>query len=594
MKKLLSILLVAILALTCMVGLVGCGGNSDGLAICVGPEPDTIDPALNSAVDGATLIVHAFSGLVGWRQNSTGALELFADCAKSLPTPTATADGKWQYVFELRDGLKWSDGSDLTAADFEFAWKRAVSAELAADYGYMFDVIDGYEVDAEGGFIGNLNVKAEGNKLTVILPVKVPYFYELCAFPTYMPVKQSVVGDEAWATEAATYICNGPYKITAWEHGSKIVMEKNEYYYNKDAITQDKITFYLSDDDGAQLANYKSGAWKFIDGVPNSEIATLKVDYPTEFVVAGQIGTYYCCFNINESLLPSTSTLTGAEKEAAQTEIRQALSALIDRNYVVDEIGQIGQVPASSYVAMGLQEPDGQEFYKKAGHETDYVGYYDVSKEAFAGNVNAAIESLKKYYKFDTATGKFTDFPTITYLYNEGTGHTRIAEYIQQAYGAYGIGMKLEMQEWKTFLNTRKNGEYTMARNGWLGDYNDPISFLDMWLTASGNNDVQFGKGDHAKANYYSIDATGLGYTLKVENGTWNQTYDAVIALVKSESDQQKRMDLMHLAEDLLMSTGAIVPVYFYTDLYMISDSLQGAFSSPLGYKFFMYSKLVG
>lgn len=589
MKKLLTILLVAVMALSVMFGVVGCApkGNQT-LPVCVGPEPDTIDPALNSAVDGATLIIHAFSGLVGWRKNAAGNLELYADCAKELPEPTTLANGMVQYVFELRDGLKWSDGSDLTAKDFEFAWKRAASDELAADYSYMFDVIDGF---ADGNL--NVTASADGKTLTVVLPVDVPYFYELCAFPTYMPVKESVVSDEAWATEASTYICNGPYTITNWEHGSMIVMEKNPYYHNADAVTMNKIIFYLSDDDGAQLANFKSGAWLFIDNVPNNEINTLKVDYPTEFIVAGQIGTYYACFNINKNLLPATSTLTGVAKEQAQAEIRTALSLLLDRDYIVQNITGSGEVPAGSFVPMGMLEPNGTEFYKNAGTSSDYYGYYNASAAGFAANVQSALTTLKKYYTFDNATQKFTNFPTIEYLYNTSSRHAAIAEYIQQAFAVYGIEMTLGNQEWGTFLNTRKNGDYIMARNGWLADYNDPITFLDMWLSTSGNNDIQYGKDGHASIAMYSIDTTALGYDVKVTNGTWAQTYDVLIGMIKSEKDMQKRMDLMHLAEDLLMTTGGVVPIYFYTDLFMCSEKIQGAFSSPLGYKFFMYSTIV-
>lgn len=604
MKKAIIILLVLALAFCS----IACGTKekeeaaSTSIAVCVGSEPDTIDPALNSAVDGATLIIHAFSGLIGWAQNDEGVLELVAECAKEIPEPTINADGTVTYVFELKDGLKWSDGSDLTMADFEFAWKRAASVELAADYGYMFDVIDGYAeytaADDDGVRTNpdaELNVTAseDGKTLTVVLSSNVPYFMELCAFPTYMPVKEDVVANENWATDPSTYVCNGAYKMTEWTHSGKIVYEKNPDFFNADKITMDKIEFYLSDDDGAQLANFKSGEWLFIDSVPNEEIATLKVDYPDEFVVAGQLGTYYTCFNINKDLLPATSELTGVEKEAAEVEIRQALALLIDRNYVVEEIGQAGQVPASSFVAMGLMEPDGSEFCENAGDfaANGYYGYFNTAKEAFEANVANALETLKKYYTYDEATGKLTDFPTIDYLYNTSSGHQAIGEYIQQAFAVYGINMTLTNQEWATFLNTRKDGDYTFARNGWLGDYNDPISFLDMWITASGNNDVQFGKGTHTNVAMYSIDLTGIeGYDTVVENGTWAQTYDVIIAAVKAESDPAKRFALMHEAEDLLMSTGCIVPIYYYTDIYMCSAHVDGFFSSPLGYKYFMYA----
>ena len=175
---------------------------------------------------------------------------------------------------------------------------------------------------------------------------------------------------------------------------------------------------------------------------------------------------------------------------------------------------------------------------------------------------------------------------SLNYLYNEGSGHKAIAEYIQSKLAAVGITMNLTNQEWNTFLNTRKDGQYTVARNGWLADYNDPISFLDMWTSGSGNNDVQFGKGAHADLAIYSVDVDGL----KVTNGTWAETYDELIKLIKAETNKTKRYALMHAAEDLLMSTGAIVPVYYYTDIYMVDSNVEGFFCNPLGYKYFMYT----
>ena len=199
------------------------------------------------------------------------------------------------------------------------------------------------------------------------------------------------------------------------------------------------------------------------------------------------------------------------------------------------------------------------------------------------------MEVLKKYYDYDEASSKFTNFPSMTYLYNTSEGHKAIGEYLQSALAAVGITMNLENQEWNTFLETRKNGDYSIARNGWLADYNDPICFLDMWTTASGNNDVQFGRNAHEKVGAYDLDLTDLGYDTKVTGGTWADTYDVLINDIKTCTDHDTRYALMHKAEDLLMSTGAICPLYFYTDLYMIDKNLTGFFSNPLGYKYFMF-----
>ena len=603
MKKILALILALVMSLS----LVACGGGdsaeTDGgdaaaatsLAVCLASEPDTLDPALNSAVDGATMIAHLFSGLAKWSQDANGNLVIVADAAEELVEGVVNEDGTVTYTYTLRDGLKWSDGQPVTAADFVFAWNRAASVELAGDYNYMFDVVKGYsDIWAENPPAdAKLAVEATDDKtLVVTLSNAVAYWNELLAFPTYMPVREDVVANEAWATDPSTYVCNGAYTITGWEHNSVITLEKNPNYADADKVTLDKLECYLSDDSNNMLTNFQNGSWLMIDDVPTNEIPNLKTQYPEEFVVTGQIGTYYVCWNVNENILPASSTLTGVEAEAAMAEIRNAISLLFDRNYIADQIGQAGQVPASSFVAMGMTNPDGTQFYQTAGNSSEYDGYFNVAADAYEANFNSCIEVLKKYYTFDEATGMFTDFPSMTYLYNTSDGHKAIGEYLAGAMSAVGITMNLENQEWNTFLNTRKDGGFTIARNGWLADYNDPICFLDMWTTVSGNNDIQYGKGAHAELAMYDMDLTPYGYDVKVEDGTWSETYDVLISTIKACTDNEVRYELMHLAEDMLMATGCVVPLYYYTDIFMIDDSINGFFANPLGYKYFMYTTI--
>jgi oligopeptide transport system substrate-binding protein len=615
MKKLLSLILVLVMSISlltaCGNGDKDSGGDTNetaetteagdetedaevpvsdgGMVLALASQPDTIDPALNSSVDGASYIIHTFSGLVGYSQKDDGSLELVADIAKELPEPEETEDGMVQYVFELKDDLKWSDGSELTANDLVYAWNRAADPETGADYGYMFDVIDGYaamtETDDDGKVVNpdaTLNVTAseDGKTLTVVLPVDVPYFYELCAFPTYMPVKEDIVAEnEGWATSADTYIGNGPYKAVTFDKSS-LVVQKNENYHNADAILTDEIVFAFNGDDTSLLANYKSGSYLFIDNVPNDEIKSLQQEYADEFFIEGQLGTYYISFNVNDEHF---SDFSHEEK----TKIRQALSLMIDRNYIVEEIGQAGQVPANGFVPMGLTEPDSAEYVSKNGPNRDGNGYYSVDAADYSANSDQAITLLEEVaessglYTVSDDGMVSTEFPTIDYITNEGTGHEAIATYVQGVVQQYGINMNVETQEWNTFLNTRKDGNYSVARNGWLADYNDPISFLDMWITNSGNNDSQLGRGDHASFAGYSYNGDGK---------TWAESYDAIIAQVKASKDPVERFELMHQAEDILMSTGAICPIYYYTDLFMSSPKLEGAFVSPLGYKYFMYA----
>ena len=264
----------------------------------------------------------------------------------------------------------------------------------------------------------------------------------------------------------------------------------------------------------------------------------------------------------------------------AEAEIRRALSLLVDRDYIVTQIAQGGQIPAASFVPSGMTDADGSQFYEN----TDY---FDPSQDAYEGNFTQAIQILRKYYAYDEKTGRFLNFPSLTYLYNNSDSHKAVGEYLQNVFSGVGITLNLENQEWNTFLNTRKQGDYTLARNGWVADYNDPICFLDMWTSASGNNDIQFGRGDHKNAAIYDLDLTALGIPIQVENGTWAQTYDVLIDTIKSTADRQTRYALMHKAEDMLMQTGCILPLYYYTDLYMVKSSVKGLYTNPLGYKYF-------
>ena len=370
-------------------------GGTESINVCLASEPDTLDPALNSAVDGATMISHLFAGLAKWAQDANGNLVIAPDCATALPEGVANEDGTVTYTYTLKDGLKWSNGDDLTASDFAESWKRAASDELAADYGYMFEVVKGYGTDA-------LAVEAvDAKTLKVTLANAVSYWNELLAFPTYFPVHSSARTSDTWATSPETYICNGAYTIDSWAHDSVITLKKNPAYHAAADIKMNVINCYLSDNANNMLANFKKGDWLLIDDVPTNEIATLKTSNPDEFVIAGQIGTYYVCWNVNENILPANSTLTGAEAEAAQAEIRNAISLLFDRNYIVESVAQSGQLPASSFVAMGMTNPDGTEFYKTANggaSANGFDGYYNVSKDAHKANVDKALEILGKYY----------------------------------------------------------------------------------------------------------------------------------------------------------------------------------------------------
>lgn len=601
-----KVLLSGVVSFIAFIGLASCSDLKKDLAICIASTPDNIDPALNSTVDGATYDVHLFSGLVRYvpSKNNAGDLELAPDLCKSIPNAVSTSDGKVKYTFELRDGIQFSDGTPIVASDFVKSWNRAASHSatddkgtlttsddviiegLDGDYNYMFDCIDGYDsldVKAMNNSLLSsdtfaLNVTAINDKiLEVVCKVEVPYFTELLAFPAYQVLKDAdtLSSDGAWA-KSKKVVTSGAYTISKYKKDVELILTKNDKYWDASSITQDKLTFVFSDDDSATYGQYQIGDIQFMNNLPTSMMAELQKK--DEYNVVGQLGTYYYCFNIN-------SPIFAGKNQKEQEEIRCALNLLVPRKYITESVCGDGSTPSTGFVAAGLTDPKGGEFISHNGPNGDGKGWCGDANNQDENDAKA-LEVLKKYYNFDNSSKKFTNFPTIDFLFNTNGKNEQIGTAVQAAFKKYGINVTMKNQDWAQFLNTRKNGDYDFARNGWVADFNDPISFLDMWTTVSGNNDCQLGKNAAASFTY----TTSAVADLPALSGTWAETYDVLIAKVKSEHDTYKRYEMMHEAEKLLMSTGCIMPIYNYVDTYMQSKKLTNVYSSPLGYKYFMWS----
>ena len=449
--------------------------GSDTLRLNLSSEPDYLDPALNSSVDGACLAANSFSGL--YTSNADGVC--VPACAEGY---TVTDDGL-TYTVTLKSGLKWSDGSDLTAADFEYSWKRAAADETGADYSYMFSGFDGYP---------NINVTAKDDvTLEFVLAAPCAYMEDLMAFPTFYPVKQSEVEGYAdwqtspggWCTEAG-FVSNGAYVCTGWDHDVSMTYEKNPYWYNADAVTVEKLEFMLSADDTAIYAAYNAGDIDFADSVPTDEVASL-LDNP-EFHIVDELGTYYVAFNAKSAIFE------GKTPEQAAC-MRLAFSLLIDRDYICENIGQTGQVAANSFIPLGMADGNGGVF--KSDAATGYFDAYAINndREATIAKAREMLEAAGYQFGDDGKLSAETPIQ-VTYLTNETTGHVAIAESIQQDLGEVGIELTIQTQDWNVFLEERKNGNFDFAREGWIADFNDPINMLEMWITDSGNNDCQFGR----------------------------------------------------------------------------------------------------
>ena len=522
-----------------------------GFTVQLGPNPETLDPALNASIDGGNTLLTIEEPLLIIDENN----EVQPGQAESY---TVSEDGL-TWTFTLRDGLKWSDGSDLTAADFEYSFKRLASPDTAAPYAEtVVGMIDGYQdaignPDADGNMTTDpdwdaLNVHAseDGKTLTIQLSYPCSYFDKLAAFVATAPVQQATVeaNGDAWCTEPDTFICNGPYMITEWTPSERIVLSKNPYYvggWDSSKIVSDTITLLLLEDSSASYAAYNSGEAQLVKDVPTDEIPSLtRAEDGGDFYLDEIMGTYYISLNDQEE--PFTDV-----------RVRKALSLAIDRDYVANTIMQGIYTPATALVGPGIVDNEGY-FMDNANGGEPYIG------DDYEANLEEA-KQLMAEAGYPDGEG----FPTITYSANDAGYHIPVAEYLQQAWGELGITMNIDKVEWSSFIPMRRAGDYDISRNGWSMDYNDPSNMLELFTTNNGNNDGKYA----------------------------NPAFDQVIEDSRV-ADKAAHFEKLHEAEDILMNNAACIPVAYYNDFWLQSPSLKGTWHSPYGYWYLQYGYVEG
>ena len=520
--------------------------GSNGFTVQLGPNPETLDPALNAAVDGGNTLITIEEPLLIIDENN----EVQPGQAESYEV----SDDGLTWTFHMRDGLKWSDGSDLTAADFEYSFKRLASPDTAAPYAEtVVGMIDGYDdaignPDADGNTTTDpdwdaLNVHAseDGKTLTVQLSYPCSYFDKLASFVATSPVQQATVeaNGDAWCTEPDTYVCNGPYMITEWTPSERIVLSKNPYYvggWDSSKIVSDTITLLLLEDSSASYAAYNSGEAQLVKDVPTDEIPSLtRAEDGGDFYLDEIMGTYYISLNDQEE--PFTDV-----------RVRKALSLAIDRDYVANTIMQGIYTPATALVGPGIVDENGY-FMDNANGGEPYIS------DDYEANLEEA-KSLLAEAGYPDGEG----FPTITYSANDSGYHIPVAEYLQQAWGELGITMNIDKVEWSSFIPMRRAGDYDISRNGWSMDYNDPSNMLELFTTNNGNNDGKYA----------------------------NPEFDQVIEDSRV-ADKTTHFEKLHEAEDILMNDAACIPVAYYNDFWLQSPSLKGTWHSPYGYWYLQY-----
>lgn len=455
------------------------------LSLQVASEPNKLDPALNSTVDGACLAILSFAGL--YTYDAEG--KLVPDLAESYEV----SDDGLTYTFTMKDGLKWSDGEELNAEDVVYSWNRLVTPETGADYFYLADGIARKEDKTL-----DIEASEDGKTFTVNLSAPCAYFLDLCAFPAFYPVpQQSVEAAEgadtnpgAWCTEAG-FVTSGPMTCKEWKHNESMTYEKNPNYHNADAVSLEKVQFMLSADDTAVWNAYEDGSLQFSDTIPTDMMETAKER--EDFHKIPTLGTYYAGFNVNSELFKGKTVQQAAD-------MRKAINLLIDRQYIVDTIAQADQEIANTFIPTSMADGNGGEFRTNDDAYTYPVeeakGYFDPSFEAYDANLEEARKLLEGAgYKFDEDGTLSDETPiSMTYLTNDSEGNVKIGESIQQDLDVIGIKVQVETREWSVFLDERKQGKFDFCREGWLADYDDPINMLEMWETDSGNNDMQFGR----------------------------------------------------------------------------------------------------
>ena len=518
--------------------------NTAGFTVQYGSNPETLDPALNSAVDGGNTIITVFETLLIINENN----EAVPGQAESW---TTSEDGL-TWVFTMRDGLKWSDGSELNAKDFEYSFKRMANPNTAAPYAETcLGMIDGFEEaagfpDADGNPTVEpnpdaLNVKAsdDGKTLTIVLGYPCSYFDKIAAFAAMSPVQKATVeaNGDAWCTSPDTYVCNGPYMITEWTPSERIVLTKNPNYvggWDSSKIVSESITLLLLEDSSASYAAYNSGEAVLIKDVPTDEIPSLtKAEDGGDFYVDTILGTYYVSLNLKRD----------AFKDA---KVRKALSLAIDRDYVANTIMQGTYSTADSIVGPGIVDEKGNF------HDNGNAPYISADYEA-----NPA-EAKKLLAEAGYPNGE--GYPTIEYSCNDAGYHVPLAEYLQQAWGDLGITLTISKMEWSSFTAARRAGEYDVARNGWVMDYNDPSNMLDLFCSGNGNNDGKYS----------------------------NPEFDAAIDASRV-ADVSEHFAQLHKAEDILMEDTGCLPIAYYNDYWLQSSSLKGIWHNPYGYWYFQY-----
>ncbi len=521
--KNLIVLSVTLLGLSPLVQSVSeVHAQENVLKIATSAEPPTIDPALASDSTSGAIIRNVFEGLT---QTSVDG-EILPGVAESWET---SEDGL-VYTFKLRKDSLWSNGDPVTAKDFEFAWKRVLNPETGSQYAAILYPIKGAEAFNNGeGKAEDLGIKVvDDQTLEVTLESPTPYFLEVTSFYTLMPVNQKVVEKEKeWAMEAGElYVSNGPYTLDTWNHNSDYVLAKNDQYWDKGNVDLEQVNVQIIESEATANAEFQSGGIDYL-GTPYSPVSLDAIDsYRAEGILKTEPHTAIYWYKINTT-----------DEAMKNVNIRKALALAVDRKALIENVTKGEQIPA-----LGFVPPTIEGFEEERGYFKD--ADYEQAKEYLA-------KGLKELGMKDPSE------LSVEISINTSEAHSTIAQFVQEGWTQnLGINASIRNSEWQVYLEELSALQYQVGRLGWIADYNDATSFLDMYATANnGNNDT----------------------------GWENPDFKAKLEEANQEKEPKKRQELLKEAEAIMIEEMPVIPLYYYTNNYVAKDGFEGLKPDALG-----------
>lgn len=514
------------------ISLIGCSGgennvttgNRDGILHWGnGTDPQELDPHIITGIPEHHILTALLEGLVA---KDPATLEPIPAVAKSW---NISSDGK-TYTFQLRHNAVWSNGDPVTSHDFAWSWWRALQPALGNQYAYMLFPIKNSEAYAKGEIddFSKVGVKViDDYTLEVELNNATPYFLQLLDHYSMFPVHRPTIEkfgkpDERGSlwTRPGNFVGNGPFTLKEWKLFKRVDVVKNPQYWDADKVKLNGIRFHPIENVTTEERMFRSGQLHHTASIPIDKVATYKKDKPHLLHTYPYLGNYF--YRINTTL-----------PHLKDKRVRQALAMSINSKQLTEQVTKGGEVPAYTFTP------------------PDTLGY--TAKSAFEFNPEKAKQLLA-----DAGFPNGEGFPVTELLYNTSEGHRKIAVAIQQMWNQYlGVNIILNNQDWKVYLDSVNNGDYTIARAGWIGDYVDPNTFLDMWVKDGGNN----------------------------RTGWSNPRYDELILkLAPKTADRNLRYQLMAEAEAILLEDMPIIPIYIYNSKSLVHPSLKGLQPNILNY----------